>query len=200
MSSTAYPSSAEPTRAKIVRAARALYLEAGADALSMRRIAERAGLGTMTTYRHFENKEALLAEIAGGGFDLFSAFMYRALEAPSAAERLWQCGDQFLAFALEHPRYYEAMFTFDLPEDSAAQRMSAAHRFLADRVGEVAGVDEAKATALSLFALCHGMVTLHLARRYEPQVDFPNLFRRTLLRALRSSGLVPDNFQPTEVS
>lgn len=204
--STPYTETSQQTRAKVIAAARSLYLEEGVEALSMRRIASLAGLGTMTAYRHFANKEALLAEIAGAGFELFSTYFYRALEGPTPAARLWLCGEQFLAFALEHPRYYEAMFTFPIPEleavaeTSASRRMSAAHQFLEDRVREVvAAPEEAGPVALSLFALCHGMVALQLARRYDAQLDFPSLFRRTLRRALVGQGLVPADFDPIEV-
>ncbi|MFF3568920.1 TetR/AcrR family transcriptional regulator [Nocardia jiangxiensis] len=51
------------TRAAIVDAAIALADEAGVDALSMRRIADRMGVGAMSLYRHVPNKDALLAEM-----------------------------------------------------------------------------------------------------------------------------------------
>jgi AcrR family transcriptional regulator len=201
MKGTAYTAAARETRAKIIASARALYLEQGYDGLVMRRIAERAGLGTMTTYRHFANKEALLAEIAAEGFELFARYFYRALEGSTAEQRLWLCGEHFLSFALDHPRYYHAMFAADVPAADGAAKLAAAHHFLADRVRELsAAPDDVNATALGLFALCHGVVALHLARRYEPNVDLPGLFRRTLLRSLRGLGLVPSTFEPIEVS
>ena len=51
------------TRAAIVETALALADESGLDALSMRRIAERMGVGAMSLYRHVPNKDALLAEL-----------------------------------------------------------------------------------------------------------------------------------------
>lgn len=201
MKSTSYTSARGETRARIVASARELYLEQGLEGLVMRRIAERAGLGTMTTYRHFANKEALLAEIAGEGFELFATYFYRALEGETPERRLWLCGEHFLAFALEHPRYYHAMFSANLPVVGGAEKMASAQRFLADRVRELpAAPDDPKATALGLFALCHGMVALYQARRYEPNLDFSAMFRRTLLRSLRGLGLVASTFEPHEVS
>ncbi len=51
------------TRASIVDTAITLADEAGVDALSMRRIADRMGVGAMSLYRHVPNKDALLAEM-----------------------------------------------------------------------------------------------------------------------------------------
>ncbi|MBH0776256.1 TetR/AcrR family transcriptional regulator [Nocardia bovistercoris] len=49
------------TRATIIDTAIDLADEAGLDALSMRRIAERLGVGAMSLYRHVGNKDELLA-------------------------------------------------------------------------------------------------------------------------------------------
>ncbi|AHH18038.1 putative transcriptional regulator, TetR family [Nocardia nova SH22a] len=51
------------TRAAIVDTAIALADADGIEALSMRRIAERMGVGAMSLYRHIPNKDALLAEM-----------------------------------------------------------------------------------------------------------------------------------------
>ena len=47
-------------RERIVRAAVALADEAGLEALSMRKLADRLGAGTMSLYNHVENKDDLL--------------------------------------------------------------------------------------------------------------------------------------------
>lgn len=63
-------------RSAIVHAARKLFLEGGYAKTSMDSIAEAAGVGIKTVYRHFENKD-----------DLFSAVMYAACN-PSAFDKL----------------------------------------------------------------------------------------------------------------
>ncbi len=63
-------------RSAIVHAARELFLEGGYAKTSMDRIAEVAGVGIKTVYRHFENKD-----------DLFSAVMYAACN-PSTFDEL----------------------------------------------------------------------------------------------------------------
>jgi len=51
-------------RARLVEAARAVFGERGLDA-TLDDVAERAGLGTGTAYRHFANKHELAAEVLG---------------------------------------------------------------------------------------------------------------------------------------
>ena len=60
------PSSRRPshTRADIARAALAIADEDGYEALSMRRVAERLGAGTMTLYHYVRNKDELITLMA----------------------------------------------------------------------------------------------------------------------------------------
>lgn len=60
------PSARRPshTRADIARAALAIADEEGYEALSMRRVAERLGAGTMTLYHYVRNKEELITLMA----------------------------------------------------------------------------------------------------------------------------------------
>ena len=48
-------------RAKILDAARELFVAHGVEAVSMRKVAEKIGYTATTLYNHFEDKDALLA-------------------------------------------------------------------------------------------------------------------------------------------
>lgn len=50
------------SRARIREAARSLFLERGFDGATLRAIAERAGMGASSIYRHVQSKEELLIE------------------------------------------------------------------------------------------------------------------------------------------
>ena len=192
------------TRATLVDSARSITLSDGIEALTMRRVANESGLGTMTAYRHFTNKESLLGEIATEGFALFCEYFYRALSGATPAQRLWLCGEHYLDFVTQNPRYYEAMFSVADPATRSETQMATALQFLTDRVSDArdghrpadSSVD--KATALSLFSHCHGMVVLHLAARYDAALDFAAFFRQSLLNSLVGAALVPADFQPME--
>jgi AcrR family transcriptional regulator len=54
-------SPAEETRARILAAAKAVYEENGTRGTTTRLVAERAGVNEATLFRHFGNKQALLA-------------------------------------------------------------------------------------------------------------------------------------------
>jgi AcrR family transcriptional regulator len=58
-------------RDEIARAALAMLDEEGIDALSMRRLADRLGAGTMTLYGYFRSKEELLDAAVGAAADEF---------------------------------------------------------------------------------------------------------------------------------
>src|SRR6185437_14498166 len=60
-------------RNALLAAAADLLEEVGAAGLSLRQVAEHAGLSRQAPYNHFENKEALLAELVRDGFDQLAA-------------------------------------------------------------------------------------------------------------------------------
>jgi AcrR family transcriptional regulator len=74
---------AERNRARILRAASALFAEQGPDA-SMPELAERAGVGVGTLYRAFEDKERLLGAIVAERLRWFARQLELAAETPDA--------------------------------------------------------------------------------------------------------------------
>ncbi|MBS0644197.1 MAG: TetR/AcrR family transcriptional regulator [Acetobacteraceae bacterium] len=58
----------EPTRDRIKRAAMQLFVAHGVDAVSMRDIADAAGLKAPSLYAHFKSREALLSEMFQAGY------------------------------------------------------------------------------------------------------------------------------------
>jgi AcrR family transcriptional regulator len=93
-------------------AALALINEAGADALTLRGAAKRAGVSQAAPYRHFRNKEALLAAVAEEGFRAMAEAMGRRA-APHRADpagRLRALGRAYVEFATRHPAHFRVMF------------------------------------------------------------------------------------------
>ena len=190
------PPSSPDTKTRILTGARALIIEAGVEALSMRRVAERARVGTMTTYRHFSDKDDLLGHLVVEGFHRFRDHFYRALEGQSPFERLRLCGVHYLGFALAFPKDYELMFMSTAgasarPPD-AREQVASAQRFLVDRVRECHG-DNPQETALTLWSHCHGLVSLHLGGRYDPDLDFPRFYDNSTRAVLAGLGFTATN-------
>lgn len=69
---------ARANRERLLAAAVAVFAERGIEA-EMREIAERAGLGIGTIYRHFESKDLLIAAIIGAAVEEFEQVLDRAL-------------------------------------------------------------------------------------------------------------------------
>ena len=93
-------------------AAKALIAEAGIDNLSLRKLAERAGVSRTAPYHHFSDKNDLLCAIAAQGFRRRHQAAQDTFNDPSltAAQKFAEyiCG--YVRFAAENPEEYELMF------------------------------------------------------------------------------------------
>lgn len=102
----------------IIQAAQSLFIARGFPAVSMRNIAEKAGMGTMTLYKYFPNKNAILHHIWAGFFDeLFALVRSELEEETDARTRLKKMCMTYLNYWVEHPDRFRIVF---LNEDRAS--------------------------------------------------------------------------------
>jgi AcrR family transcriptional regulator len=80
---------ARRNRERILQAAKDVFAEQGADA-QMDDVARRASVGVGTVYRHFPNKDALIAELVKEKFEIFTERVNEALKEDDAWDAL--CG------------------------------------------------------------------------------------------------------------
>jgi AcrR family transcriptional regulator len=153
-------------RDALIEAARQLLAERGAQGFTLVDAARRAGVSPAAPYRHFRDKDALLAEVALGGFKTFAARQHGALAGhadPIAAFRAM--GLAYLAFAQDEPGAYAAMFmgqhTGPVPDGMADSGFEALVKGLRPLVGDPPpqGLDPLK-LAGQVWALCHGVAML----------------------------------------
>jgi AcrR family transcriptional regulator len=183
-------------RQDILASACDLYLSKGLDGFSMRGLAKEVGVTAPALYRYYDGREAVLADVVRHAYRAFMSYLYRALEAPTPLERFTRAGEGFLAFALEHPRWYAIMFSgperlgmAKMPEDIEAMGC-AIHQFWIDRVSECmrAGVlveGDPLETSLTLWAHAHGMIHLFHQGLLGKDVDaFRTLFRASGARLM----------------
>ncbi len=99
-------------RQSLINAAIALISEEGINDLSLRQVARRVGVSHNAPYRHFEDKEALLAAVAEQGFQSLRVAMETARQVipPDSPQRLEAIGIAYVHFALAHPFHYRLMF------------------------------------------------------------------------------------------
>lgn len=90
----------------------ALLRAEGVQGLSLRRLAEHAGVSRGAPYHHFRDKQALLAAVAEQGFAELDAILGQVVEAPELVkeQRLRLGIEGYLGFALREPALYGLMF------------------------------------------------------------------------------------------
>jgi AcrR family transcriptional regulator len=167
------PEPASPRAREIVAAARALLEEEGADALSMRRLADRLGIRAPSIYKHLPDKRSLEAALISEGFEETAAVFAAAVEG--AEEPLVSLAAAYREFARGHPHLYRLMTERPLARDLLAPGVEAgAAQPLLDAVGGDA--DRARAA----WAFAHGMTILELNCRFPPDADLDAAWRRGL--------------------
>lgn len=97
-------------RGQLLAAARDILQEQGRVGLSLRAIADRAGVAPGTVYYHYADKAALLAGLAVDGFRQLAEAMRVAYEARGAETGLRSTGFAYLNFLREKPELYELMY------------------------------------------------------------------------------------------
>jgi AcrR family transcriptional regulator len=152
-----------PRAREIVAAARDLLDEHGAEALTMRRLADRLGIRAPSLYKHLPDKAALEAAVIATGLEDLAGELEAAVE--SAVEPLPALAAAYRGFALAHPHLYLLITNRALPRDrlpAGVEDRAAAPLFRA--TGD-------RALARAFWAFGHGLVTLELAGRFPPDAD-----------------------------
>lgn len=99
-------------REALIDAALALIGEKGPAGFSFAEAARAAGVSAAAPYRHYRDRDALLADVARQGFEAFGKALVEAWDdgRPDARTAFTRLGRAYLAFARTEPAYYAAMF------------------------------------------------------------------------------------------
>jgi AcrR family transcriptional regulator len=162
---------------EVVAAARRLLEEEGAEALTMRRLAEQVGIKAPSLYKHLPDKTALEAAIIATGLE-DAATMFEAAVATAApgagagnggagggGAALVALAGAYREFALAHPHLYRLMHNGPLPRQHLPP---GAEDRAAAPVLQAAG---SRARARAVWAFAHGMVMLELDQRFPADAD-----------------------------
>ncbi len=81
--------------------------------LSLRELAKQAGVSQAAPYRHFKDKEALIAAILEQAFTIKREYMERAMnDAQGDAHKIFiGCGLAYFRFGLDYPQHFNLMFS-----------------------------------------------------------------------------------------
>lgn len=99
-------------RKALIDAALDLIGSKGTGGFTFAEAARHAGVSPAAPYRHYKDREALVADVAGQGYRAFSVALAKAWNdgKPNAATAFKRTGEAYLAFARKEPAYYSAMF------------------------------------------------------------------------------------------
>ncbi|MFM8750860.1 TetR/AcrR family transcriptional regulator [Rhabdaerophilum sp.] len=99
-------------REALIEAALRLIGEKGPAGFTVAEAARAAGVSPAAPYRHFRDRDEMMADIARRGFESFAARLRSAWDGgkPNPGEAFQRVGRAYLAFAREEPATYSAMF------------------------------------------------------------------------------------------
>ena len=190
-------------REALVRAALELIAEKGPAGFTFADAARSAGVSSAAPYRHFRDRESLLADVARRGFERFAAELEQAWSdgRPDPLSAFENVGKAYLAFARQEPAYYAAMFEAGLPQDGDPAMAAAGERAFAvlHKASEALAVRLPKESrppalmmSLHVWALAHGIAALFgrgdAARRSLPMSP-EQLLEAGVLIYLRGLGI-----------
>jgi AcrR family transcriptional regulator len=175
-------------RTALIRAALVLIAKNGVKGLALTDAAHLAGVSVAAPYRHFKDKEALLAEIAHEGFTLFRDALAKAAQSHprDQVKRLVEMGVAYVEFAQQHRSHFKVMWEGGLSKDNypaVGQTAYEAYSLL-----EKAAIDllpqatpgRQKALVCAAWSIVHGYASLNLEGELDVITAEPN--QKALLR------------------
>src|SRR6188768_2905126 len=117
----------------LLQAALDLIAQKGPAGFTFAEAARSAGVSPAAPYRHFRDRDELLASIAQRGFEQFEALLTAAWDdgRPDTVTAFERLGKAYLAFARDEPAFYSAMFEAGLPQDISPELRAAGDRAFA---------------------------------------------------------------------
>lgn len=189
-------------REAMIRVAQELLESEGPNSWTVRAAARVAGVSSGAPYRHFADKDTLLAAVATRGFDDLRTEISERLDATESdpVARFKAIADVYVNFALARPGRYQIMFGRDiLRRDLHPELCAAADRAFASLLTEfetaqssgfLSADQAAAALAAGAWAFIHGLADLLLSGRFNDIADGDSLQLSRLLARMLFEGLV----------
>jgi AcrR family transcriptional regulator len=176
-------------RQELLRSAKQLIAEAGIDNLSLRRLAERAGVSRTAPYHHFSDKNDLLCAIAAEGFRRRHQTAAAEFDDPSKTmlQKFHDYVNGYIQFAVDGPEEYELMFGRSIwkQQNSTEELRDLAYPCFQHQVdmvrcwqycGVISG-DNALRTAQVIWGALHGIAKLFIDGIYTDTAQIEEVTR-----------------------
>jgi AcrR family transcriptional regulator len=177
----------------LLQAAHEVLAQEGPFGLTVRRVAQAAGVSTMNVYSRFGGKDGLIEQLFIDGFARLGERMMSLEHTADPIDDMRRCRAEYRRFALENPTYYTVMFDSVIPDwrpSPGAQEVALfALQCLASEIQRVidAGqlaVTDALSVAVSVWATSHGLISLEMKMGHEHGFDWSAIYDETLERLL----------------
>jgi AcrR family transcriptional regulator len=149
-------------RAACLTAGMELLAEGDEGTVSLRAVARRAGVSPNAPYRHYPDKDALLAAMATQGFHDLRDALVQADAKAAAEDRFVAMAQAYVGFGVRNPALFGLMFghpcSRNQPETSAAAAETKA--VLAERVATAVPAAQHESFMIGAWALVHGLASL----------------------------------------
>jgi len=187
----------------LLRAALELIAQKGPAGFTFAEAARWAGVSPAAPYRHFRDRDELLASVALRGFEQFAIVLQKSWDGgrPQPFAALDRLGKAYLEFARAEPAYYSAMFEAGISLATSPELREAGERAFAVLRGasemlcarvQPQSRPPALMVALHIWAMSHGIASLFgrgdAARRTLPMMP-EELLEAAVLVYLRGLGL-----------
>ena len=165
----------------LVTAALEIIGKRGPEAFTLREVAAAVGVTHGAAYRHFADKEALLAAVAEEGYrglaQKLASAMNATLADPSPRGRIRALAAAYVEFAMSRPAHYRVMWGPRVNEDGRFPSLEVAISeafalvIAAFERGQVKGAfrddEPARDLAIAFWVAAHGYIELVLRRRLK---------------------------------
>jgi AcrR family transcriptional regulator len=162
-------------RETLLQGAVRVIAELGPAAFTLREVARRAGVSHNAPYRHFRDKDALLAAVAAQGFrELTRAMREEGERQSKPLDKLKQSGLAYVAFAVRRPEHFTVMFDTPVRSSKDPEYLRASQESFHTLVNYIRNCqDEGQLPAgktmeraLYAWSLVHGIAKLAVAGRF----------------------------------
>ncbi len=184
---------------RIIEAAASLLDAGGGVAVTLRGVAQATGLSHNAPYKHFADRNALLAAVATREFEtLAQIFTKIGRERVKPLRKLKRALDAFADYGRRHPHRYELLFSDPqiAGEEGELQRIALkcffAFAAIVAQCQQEAALPRARTAELAglLYAAVHGLIDLQASGRLKNANGFTGVGQGTtlLLRLLSTTA------------
>lgn len=184
-----------PLREACLDEAARIIGEKGIEALSLREVARRLGVSHQAPYKHFADRDQIVAEVVARAFRDFTIHLQRCKHHADPLKELANLGELYLKFARQNPLHYRLMFGTPLPDaachpgmmQQAREPFDILRRVIARLPGRNSAA-EIDRDAMFVWATVHGLASILETRAGEELGLHPRDLTELTTHTLRRIG------------